>query len=238
MSKAGTHGQPFCCDGVVAREDRSQILCDCGLQRFFLEILSRQNCSVRCIWPAVVFVELLAAAGAGCARECDSSRYARVCRDYADFGAAVHLAGRDANGSATARCWKTAVAGSAFFCSSDQSPVLSFALRDGVALGDGGARSITMAGDAHTRSMDSAERDRCSGRIHRDDDCDWFYVYGTGDGSASVLRLGVVCSLAVLPRAVFGAGIQLPRTAIVFELHGRFTGACRLGWRDANLCAD
>src|SRR6267154_954233 len=128
----------------------------------------------------------------------------RISGHAVDFGAAVHLAGRDADGPAFARCRTTPVAGSAFFCSRGQPPVLLLALRDGIALGDGGARSNAVAGNQHARSLDSAECDRSGSDGDRSHHCDWFLVYGTGDGGASVLWVGIVRGIAVLPGAVLG----------------------------------
>ena len=71
-----------------------------------------------------------------------------------------------------------------------------------------------VAGDPHAGSVDSAERNRGSNRILRTDDCDWFPFYRVWHGSASVLRMGIVCGAAVLPGTVLGAGIQLPRAAL------------------------
>jgi len=47
------------------------------------------------------------------------------------------------------------VASRAFFCSGDQPPVFPLALRDGIALGDGAARSNALAGDPHAGPLDS-----------------------------------------------------------------------------------
>src|ERR1700731_1554498 len=85
----------------------------------------------------MVFVELLAAAGAGCPCECHSIGYARICGNAAGFGVALYLAGRDADGPAIARCRATAVAGGAVFCSGDQSFVFPFALHDEFPFGRG-----------------------------------------------------------------------------------------------------
>src|SRR2546428_2844395 len=69
--------------------------------------------------------------------------------------------------------------------------------------------SNAVAGDAQAGSVDSTGRDGGSGHVNRDDHCDWFNVYSIGYRGASVLRVGVVCGVAVLPWVVFGAGIQL-----------------------------
>ena len=183
-------------------------------------------------------MELLAAVGAGCPGKCNSTGYSHICGHAADFGAAVYLAGCDADGSATARCGATALAGGAFFCSGDQPVVFLFALRDGIALGDGATRSNAVAGDPHAGSLDSAERGRSRSDGDRSHDCDWFHVYRAGDGGASVLRLGIVCSVAVLPRAVFGAGVQLPRATVVWQLHECRARAHRVAWRSADVGGD
>src|SRR5882672_3477347 len=108
--------------------------------------------------------------------------------------------------------------GGAVFCSGDQPLVSLFALRDGIALGRGAAPSYALAGDPHAGSLDSTERDRSGSRIHRSDDCDWFHVYRFGDGGVSVLRMGFICGVAVLPRAFFGAGLICILMAAPFAL--------------------
>ena len=75
--------------------------------------------------------------------------------------------------------------------------------------------SNAVAGDAQAGSVDSTGRDGGSGHVNRDDHCDWFNVYSIGYRGASVLRVGVVCGVAVLPWVVFGAGIQLSRATVV-----------------------
>jgi hypothetical protein len=54
----------------MAREERSEVVCHCGLHGVVLKfILDKFVCGV---WPGLVFVELLAAAGTECAREYDT----------------------------------------------------------------------------------------------------------------------------------------------------------------------
>jgi hypothetical protein len=55
------------------------------------------------------------------------------------------------------------MAGGALFCSGDQPFVLPFALRDGIAFGDGAAGGSTVAGDSQTGPVDSARRAGGSG---------------------------------------------------------------------------
>jgi len=69
------------------------------------------------------------------------------------------------------------------------------------------AQREAMPWPEHAGSLDSTERDRSGSRIHRGDDCAWFHVYRIGNGGVSVLWVGVICSVAVLPGAVLGAGV-------------------------------
>src|SRR5260370_38717880 len=95
---------------------------------FYPEIFPRQICGVRGVWPAMVFVELLAAAGARRSRECHSAGYTRVCGYAAGFGAAIHLAWRDAVCPAAAGYRETTFASGALFCPSYQPIVFHFTL--------------------------------------------------------------------------------------------------------------
>src|SRR5260370_13736499 len=177
---------------------------------FYPEIFPRQICGVRGVWPAMVFVELLAAAGARRSRECHSAGYTRVCGYAAGFGAAIHLVGRDADGPAAAGYRESTVAGGALVCPSGQPIVFPFTLCVAVSFRGGAAGGSAVAGDAHAGSLDSARRGGSGASINRPNNHNWFDVHNIRDGGVPALRMGVVWGVAVLPGAVCGACVSLP----------------------------